>query len=113
MYRANHAPVTTGHPHLYFNKSIKNRRRQKAQATKYFAVGTNRSLYGSLVWTLMGVAFLAPPPPFFLKVLLGFSWKFVGPNANANALAYTAGTASSPPYILTYLLHGAESFLSS
>ena len=35
----------------------------------------------------------------FLKGLLGFFGKFMGPSANANALVYTAETPSSAPYV--------------
>jgi len=51
------APATQSYTLI---KALKNRRRQNAQATNFFAVGPNRSLYGSLEWALMRVAFLAP-----------------------------------------------------
>ena len=63
-------PVSTGYPKSYtLIKVLNNRGRQDAQATKFFAVGPNKSLYGSLVWTLIRVSF---PAPGFLEGLLGF-----------------------------------------
>lgn len=61
MYRASYAPVSTGYPELYFNKSIKKSQAPERPGDQIFLQwGTNRSPYGSLVWTLMRVAFLEP-----------------------------------------------------